>query len=66
MKIIRRFFDKLPGFVDDDTRHAAEADLAGWRADSNPRSCGRLPTGWRSCWIKTANCPTLIGPGGAT
>ena len=28
VKIIRRFFDKLPGFVDDDTRHAAEADLA--------------------------------------
>ena len=27
-KIIRRFFDQLPGFVDHDTREAAEAQLA--------------------------------------
>ena len=28
VKIIRRFFDRLPGFVDHHTREAAEADLA--------------------------------------
>ncbi len=28
VKIIRRFFDQLPGFVDHDTREAAEKDLA--------------------------------------
>ena len=28
VKIIRRFFDRLPGFVDYDTREAAEAQLA--------------------------------------
>ena len=36
MKIIRRFFDRLPGFVDYETRELAEAQLAGLACGLKP------------------------------
>ena len=47
VKIIRRFFDKLPGFVDYDTREAAEAQLAELACGLRPEELrvGRRPAG---------------------
>ena len=61
VRIIRRFFERLPGFVDHETREAAEAQLAELACELKPEErapsgrsvggdarSGRRTIGWRS------------------
>jgi uncharacterized protein DUF222 len=66
VKIIRKFFEELPGFVDHDTREAAEAQLAELACGLPPEELRAAANQLAATWIKTASCPTRIGPGAAS
>jgi hypothetical protein len=56
VRIIRKFFDELPGWVDHQTREQIEATLGGIAAGFGPDELRQA--GWRCSSTKTARNPT--------
>ena len=65
VEVIRRFYHRLPGWVDDATRQQAEAHLAKLGTQFRPEQLGGLADTWPTASTPTATTPTRTAPAAA-